>query len=247
MAHVIKTLQDTLPDDPLHALFAPPPVLAALIAQGRARRRRPRRASSRRSARTSCYSTPRRGDYRDRPRAQGSTRCRRDPEDSPPGREAHAPARSRRIRRRSSCGRSSAISFHYAAVHLADIADNARDVDLAMRWGFGTAAGPVRALAGGRLGRRSRGWIAEDIDAGKRARERAAAGLGVERQGRRRARRARRRTARSPRRGTRSCRARRCRSIAGNCFPDPVLGERPAHATAARCSRTTRCAMWTSR
>src|SRR5690606_2249079 len=32
--------------------------------------------------------------------------------------------------------------FHYCAVHLADIADNARDIDLAMRWGFGWAQGP---------------------------------------------------------------------------------------------------------
>jgi 3-hydroxyacyl-CoA dehydrogenase len=28
-------------------------------------------------------------------------------------------------------------SFHYAAVHLADVADSARDIDFAMRWGFG--------------------------------------------------------------------------------------------------------------
>ncbi|NMM78829.1 3-hydroxyacyl-CoA dehydrogenase family protein, partial [Acidovorax sp. SRB_24] len=33
-------------------------------------------------------------------------------------------------------------SFHYAAVHLATIADNARDVDQAMRWGFGLQQGP---------------------------------------------------------------------------------------------------------
>lgn len=27
--------------------------------------------------------------------------------------------------------------FHYVAYHLDEIADNARDVDFAMRWGFG--------------------------------------------------------------------------------------------------------------
>jgi 3-hydroxyacyl-CoA dehydrogenase len=32
--------------------------------------------------------------------------------------------------------------FHYCAVHLAAIADNARDIDLAMRWGFGWTQGP---------------------------------------------------------------------------------------------------------
>src|ERR1700682_1916982 len=32
MAHVVKTMADTLPDDPWHALFAPPPVLSGLVA-----------------------------------------------------------------------------------------------------------------------------------------------------------------------------------------------------------------------
>src|ERR1700690_3086404 len=34
MAHVIKTMQDTLPDDPWHLLYRTPPVLAALVAKG---------------------------------------------------------------------------------------------------------------------------------------------------------------------------------------------------------------------
>src|SRR5450432_2768846 len=34
MAHVVKTMRDTLPDDPWRALYETPPVLAALIAQG---------------------------------------------------------------------------------------------------------------------------------------------------------------------------------------------------------------------
>ncbi len=32
--------------------------------------------------------------------------------------------------------------FHYCAIHLADIADSARDIDLAIRWGFGYTQGP---------------------------------------------------------------------------------------------------------
>ena len=57
-------------------------------------------------------------------------------------------------------------SFHYAAVHLATIADNARDVDQAMRWGFGMKQGPFELW-------QEAGWlevakmIQEDIDAGK--------------------------------------------------------------------------------
>ena len=57
-------------------------------------------------------------------------------------------------------------SFHYAAVHLGTIADNARDVDQAMRWGFGMKQGPFELW-------QEAGWlevakmIQEDIDAGK--------------------------------------------------------------------------------
>ena len=57
-------------------------------------------------------------------------------------------------------------SFHYAAVHLATIANNARDVDQAMRWGFGMQQGPFELW-------QAAGWldvakmIQEDIDAGK--------------------------------------------------------------------------------
>jgi 3-hydroxyacyl-CoA dehydrogenase len=57
-------------------------------------------------------------------------------------------------------------SFHYAAVHLATIADNARDVDQAMRWGFGMQQGPFELW-------QEAGWlevaamIQEDIAAGK--------------------------------------------------------------------------------
>ena len=56
--------------------------------------------------------------------------------------------------------------FHYSAVHLADIAHSARDVDMAIRWGFGWARGPFELW-------QAAGWqkvakmIEEDIAAGK--------------------------------------------------------------------------------
>jgi 3-hydroxyacyl-CoA dehydrogenase len=56
--------------------------------------------------------------------------------------------------------------FHYAAVLLAEIADNARDVDFAIRWGFGWSMGPfeIWQAAGWR---QVAAWIEEDIAAGK--------------------------------------------------------------------------------
>jgi len=56
--------------------------------------------------------------------------------------------------------------FHYAAFHLGDVADNGRDLDFAMRWGFGWSQGPFETW-------QAAGWreiataIQADIDAGR--------------------------------------------------------------------------------
>ena len=57
-------------------------------------------------------------------------------------------------------------SFHYAAVHLADIAESARDVDFAMRWGFGTSQGPFELWQQAGWAQVAQ-WVKEDIDAGR--------------------------------------------------------------------------------
>jgi len=84
--------------------------------------------------------------------------------------------------------------FHYAAVLLAEIADNARDVDFAVRWGFGWSLGPfeIWQAAGWK---QVAAWIEEDLEAGGRvdrgghrrrqgADGHAAAGLGRPNRGR---------------------------------------------------------------
>ena len=57
-------------------------------------------------------------------------------------------------------------SFHYIAVHLGEIADTARDVDLAMRWGFANQQGPFELWqqAGWE---QVANWVREDIEQGK--------------------------------------------------------------------------------
>jgi 3-hydroxyacyl-CoA dehydrogenase len=56
--------------------------------------------------------------------------------------------------------------FHYSAYHLADIAETARDVDLAIRWGYGWSLGPFETWQAAGW-RQVAGWIAEDIKAGQ--------------------------------------------------------------------------------
>ena len=56
--------------------------------------------------------------------------------------------------------------WHYIALHLVDIADNARDVDFAIRWGFGWNEGPFETWQAAGW-KQIAAWIAEDIAAGK--------------------------------------------------------------------------------
>ncbi len=56
--------------------------------------------------------------------------------------------------------------FHYCAVHLEGIANNARDLDFAVRWGFGWDSGPfeIWQMAGWQ---NVVGWLKDDIAAGR--------------------------------------------------------------------------------
>ena len=117
MAHVIKTMRDTLPDDPWHR---------AVRARRRCSRRWWRkgalgqqdegRASSARSARTSRSSIPPRATYRDGAPARSHPKCADSCKIRAPAEKFAQAARQSRIRRRSSCGRSSAISSTTARI-----------------------------------------------------------------------------------------------------------------------------------
>ena len=56
--------------------------------------------------------------------------------------------------------------FHYCAYHLAGIADNVRDVDCAMRWGWGWSVGPFEIWQAADWKAMAQA-IQQDIDAGK--------------------------------------------------------------------------------
>ena len=56
--------------------------------------------------------------------------------------------------------------LHYCAVHLEVIAGNARDLDFAVRWGFGWNQGPFEIWQAAGWQQMAR-WIAEDIAAGR--------------------------------------------------------------------------------
>jgi 3-hydroxyacyl-CoA dehydrogenase len=56
--------------------------------------------------------------------------------------------------------------FHYCAFHLADIAASARELDFAIRWGYGWNMGPLELWQAADW-KQVAAWIAEDIAAGR--------------------------------------------------------------------------------
>ena len=164
LAHVVKTLQDnlSLETDPFYASFGTPDVLKTLLDMGHLGQK----------AKAGFFKKV----------GRDVLRFELDSKDYvPAGQKADEvyarmlkkPAAERLKLLRNAEGAQGQFlwailrnAFHYAAIHLADIADTARDLDLAMRWGFGMQQGPFELW-------QEAGWldvanmVQQDIDAGK--------------------------------------------------------------------------------
>jgi 3-hydroxyacyl-CoA dehydrogenase len=162
MAHVIKTLQDNLSSDPFFPSYATPPVLAALISKG-ALGQKVGAGFFKKVGKDILRLDPTKQDY------------------VPAGGKAEAivdrilkkPAAERlKLLRESSNPQAQFLwailrdGFHYSAVHLQDIAECARDIDFAMRWGFGMKQGPFELWQDAGWQQVAE-WVKADIDAGK--------------------------------------------------------------------------------
>jgi 3-hydroxyacyl-CoA dehydrogenase len=164
MSHVIKTLQDNLSEatDPFYGNFATPAVLKGLLEAG-ALGQKTGAGFYKKVGRDILRFDADKKDY-----VAGGEKA-----DEVYGRMLKKPAAERLKLLRASEGKQGQFlwailrdGFHYAAIHLESIAETARDVDLAMRWGFGLKQGPFELW-------QEAGWlevakmVQEDIDAGK--------------------------------------------------------------------------------
>jgi len=162
MAHVIKTLQDNLADDPFFPSYATPAVVKQLIDKG-ALGQKSGAGFFKKVGRDILRLDPATGEYVASGKKADEIVARM---------LKKAPAERLKLLRESTNPQAQFLwailrdSFHYAAVHLADIADSAREVDFAMRWGFGTSQGPFELWqqAGWK---QVAEWVKADIDAGK--------------------------------------------------------------------------------
>ncbi|MDH3460946.1 MAG: 3-hydroxyacyl-CoA dehydrogenase/enoyl-CoA hydratase family protein [Burkholderiaceae bacterium] len=162
LAHVIKTMQDNLAGDPFFQSYATPPVLAKLIEQG-ALGQKSGVGYFKKVGKDILRLNPASGDYVP---AGGKA-------DEIVVRMLKKPAAERlKLLRASSNPQAQFLwailrnSFHYCAVHLADIADSAREIDLAMRWGFACTQGPFELWQDAGWKQVAQ-WVKEDIEAGK--------------------------------------------------------------------------------
>ena len=172
MAHVVKTLQDNLGDekcevegktpDPFFGMYGTPPVLAKLL-ESKSLGQKTGAGFYKKVGRDILRLDPATMDY-----VAGGAKA-----NDVVGRMLKKPAGERLRLLRNAEGAEARFlwailrdQFQYAAVHLETIAETARDVDFAMRWGFGAKQGPFELWQeAGWL--QVATWIKEDIDAGK--------------------------------------------------------------------------------
>jgi 3-hydroxyacyl-CoA dehydrogenase len=162
LAHVIRTMQDNLADDPFFSVYRAPPILAALVQQG-ALGQKSGVGFYRKDGKAIKVLDPASGAYID----SGAVA------DELVARILKRPTGERlKLLRESTHPQAQFLwaifrdVYHYIAVHLESIADNARDLDLAVRWGFGWSRGPFEDWqeAGWK---QVAEWVRDDVAAGK--------------------------------------------------------------------------------
>lgn len=139
MAHVVKTMQEQLSDDPWHAAFVLPEWLTGLITQGYLGQKSGQGIYRKNGKLIEVYDV-KQGSYR-------TTSAGINEDVKKIMKIADPRVRMQQLLASThpqamflvACFRD---LFHYCAFHLETIADTVRDVDLALRWGFGWQHGP---------------------------------------------------------------------------------------------------------
>ncbi len=139
MKHVVHTMDEQLKDDPWHTLFSLPQWLNDLINAGHLGQKSGQGIYRKNGKVIEVYDLKSQS-YKEST-AQVSDEVKNIMKIAEPGARMQALCSStnKQAQFLAACFRD---LFHYCAYHLAEIADTVRDVDLALRWGFGWAQGP---------------------------------------------------------------------------------------------------------
>lgn len=162
MAHVIKTMQDNLQDDPFAPVYKTPAVLKGLVDAG-ALGQKTGAGFYKKDGKAIKVLDAKTGQYVDSGKKADEIVVRMLKKE---------PAERIKLLRESSNPQAQFLwsvfrdVFHYIAVYLEQIAGSAADVDLAIRWGFGWSSGPFEdwQAAGWK---QVAEWVKEDVEGGK--------------------------------------------------------------------------------
>jgi 3-hydroxyacyl-CoA dehydrogenase len=163
MSHVIDTLKNTLPDDPWHQYFDQPAWLKGLLAAG-ALGQKTKGGVFKKVGKDIQQIDAKTGQYVPS-KGKAAGEVDKILKNKNPGERL-------KLLRESAHPQAQFLwsmfrdTWHYIAVQLATIADNARDVDFAMRWGFGAKQGPFELWQQAGWTQVAN-WISDDIAAGK--------------------------------------------------------------------------------
>jgi 3-hydroxyacyl-CoA dehydrogenase len=164
LAHTINTMKNGLPDDPWHAHFEQPAWMQALIEKG-ALGQKSGAGVYMKKGRDILVLDTEQGEYRPQ-------NAELDPQVLEIMKKGKPQDRLVALQALKDSPQAQFLwsifrdLFHYCATQLEHIADTARDIDFAIRWGFGYGQGPFETW-------QASGWnrivslIVDDIDAGK--------------------------------------------------------------------------------
>ncbi|MCF6300532.1 MAG: 3-hydroxyacyl-CoA dehydrogenase/enoyl-CoA hydratase family protein [Proteobacteria bacterium] len=164
LAHTITTMQNGLPDDPWHQYFTNPDWMQSLIEKGSLGQKSGKGVYLKKGRDILVLNTET-GEYR-------TSHAVIEPDILAVMKKTAPHERLHKLRAMKDSPQAQFLwsifrdLLHYCAVQLEHIADSARDIDFAIRWGFGYAMGPFETWQGS-------GWqqvarmIQDDMDAGK--------------------------------------------------------------------------------
>ena len=159
----IKTLSDTLPNDPWHQYYQSPAWLTALIAKG-ALGQKTKAGIFMKKGKDILVLDVAAQDYRPSTGKMDDEIAEILKIKSPAQR--FAALRASKNPQAQFLWSIFRDLWHYCAVQLKDIANSARDIDFAIRWGFGWKMGPFETWQAAGWEQIAK-WINEDIAAGK--------------------------------------------------------------------------------
>jgi 3-hydroxyacyl-CoA dehydrogenase len=149
MKHVVFTMHDQLKDDPWHAYYQLPAWIESLIEKG-ALGQKAGQGIYRKNGKTIEVIDPSSGEYKpSEAKVSESMQKIMHIKDSEERMAALFASEDKQAKFLSAYFID---LYHYCAYHLESIADSVRDVDLAIRWGFGWQTGPFESwLASGKV------------------------------------------------------------------------------------------------